>query len=104
VNKPELKRFMDGLLSSNLLADAVVLFRHNPGLIDTVEGIGRRLGVSSQAVGEKIDTLRRAGILRRERIGRQEIISYDSAADAKIQEQIGERLSGLRKRKRRRPG
>ncbi len=93
-------QFVKRLLSSNLLADSVVLFRRNPGLIDTVDGIARRLGASPKELKKEIEVLRQSGILRKDKIGNYEIITFDTAADARIQQQIGKQLSSLGKRRR----
>ena len=66
------------LLSSEVKAELLVLFHKNPELIDTVEGVARR-------------------ILRRRSINRSEILSLDRAKDKEIQEKTAEYIQSLKR-------
>jgi len=63
-----------------------VLFRQNPGIIDTNEGVARRLGVDPDAIDKEIQELIDVGFLRKREFGKYEVISLDEKRDREIQE------------------
>src|SRR5690242_13847970 len=74
------------LLSSGLRGDIVVLFRKNPGIIDTLEGVARRLGVSMEAIEEDTSQLVKIGFLKMRRFGPHDALLLDEKRDREIQE------------------
>ncbi len=95
----ELDSFYRRTLSSNLLADTLVLFRNNPGLVDTVDAVARRLGVSPMKLKAETDAMRRVGILKEEKISGFDILSFDLAADEVVSRHVGEKIGKMRTRK-----
>ena len=63
-----------------------MLFRQNPGIIDTNEGVARRLGVDPDAIDKEIQELIDVGFLRKREFGKYEVISLDEKRDREIQE------------------
>lgn len=64
----------------------VVLFRKNPGIIDTVEGVARRLGVAADAIQGDASDLVTVGFLKMKRFGENDVIYLDEKRDREIQE------------------
>ncbi len=88
---------LNRLLSSDAKAELLVLFHKNPWLVDTVEGVARRIGKSASAVETDVKDLLDLGILKLKRIGKSEVISLDSAKDKEIQETVAKHLWSLKR-------
>lgn len=88
-----LEAFYKKTLSSDLLADLLVLFRNNPGLVDTPDAIARRLGVSGGKLSTELAAMKRVGLLRQERVGAYDIVSFSRSKDATVAEFVGKRLA-----------
>lgn len=87
---------LDTLLASEIRADLLTLFRKNPGIMDTPEGISLRIGLSKAAIQEDLAALIKLGILVKRQIGGREVISLDLKKDKAVQEAIAEHLKGLK--------
>ncbi|MBI4257331.1 MAG: hypothetical protein HY619_00090 [Thaumarchaeota archaeon] len=88
------------LLSSEIKGDLLVLFHKNPGLIDTINGVARRIGTRSSAIEADVRDFVEIGLLKRKQIGTHETISIDHAKDKEVQETIGNYLRNLKKDER----
>ena len=95
---PEEKQLLDRLLSSEVKADLLVMFHKNPGIMDTLDGVARRIGRTASVVETDVEDLVKLGLLRKKRTGKLEIILLNREVDKKIQESITEHLRGLEKR------
>jgi len=73
------------LLSSEAKAELLILFHKNPGLIDTLEGIARRVGRSGKVIESEIKDLLDVGILRLKKLGQSEVISLNYSKDKEVQ-------------------
>jgi hypothetical protein len=74
------------LIASGLKGDLVVLFRKNPGIIDTIPGVARRLGVTPDAIQDETSELLGLGFLRMKRFGDEDVVFLDEVRDREIQE------------------
>lgn len=90
-------RIVDRLLASEVKGDLLVLFRKNPGLIDTLEGVARRIGRKGKDVEVDVRDLVDLGVLGTKRIGRSEVIFLDRVRDMELQQVIGSHLRSLKK-------
>ena len=84
------------LLSSDIKGDLLVLFHKNPGLIDTSEGVARRIGRNADAIEPDVKDLLELGVLRRKKIGEREVIMLDKARDNEIQAAIEKHIRNLK--------
>ena len=89
-------RLFQLLLSSEIKGDLLTLFHKNPGLIDTVEGVARRIGRMGRAIDADVRDMVAAGVLATRQIGAREIIFLDSSRDKAAQETIAEYLKSLK--------
>ena len=87
---------MSTLLGSEVRGDLLVLFHRNPGLIDTVDGIARRIGRTTVAVISDLKELLVLGILRQKRIGTSEVVFLDRAKDRELLESVANHLKTVR--------
>src|SRR5439155_26663788 len=85
------------LLGSEVRGDLLVLFHRNPGLIDTVDGVARRIGRTTVAVLNEVRELLELGVLRQKRIGPFEGVSIDRAKKGELLEPVANHLKTVRK-------
>jgi len=90
------QEILNVLLANETRADLVTMFRKNPGLIDSVEGVARRIGRTQAAVQEDVAELVKLGVLRSRKLGDREVISIDRLKDKEIQKDVGEFLQNLK--------
>jgi hypothetical protein len=85
--KPKLKKdesISEKLFSSEVKVELLVLFRGNPGLTDSVEGVARRVGRTSHEVVSALDDFVDLGILKKRTLGSgTQLFSLDRAGDKK---------------------
>ena len=84
------------LLASEVRGDILVLFHRNPGLIDTVDGVARRVGRTTIAVISDVRALLQLGVLRQKRIGNSEVVFLDRAKDRELLESVANHLKTVR--------
>lgn len=85
------------LLSSEVKGDLLVMFHKNPGIMDTMDGVARRIGRTAGAVETDVEDLVKLGLLRKKRIGKLEVVLLNREVDKKIQDSITEHVRGLEK-------
>ena len=83
------------LLSSDTKADLLSLFHNNPGLIDSIEGVARRIGRTASEIEADVKDLVDLGLLVKKRFGKLDVVSFDTNKDKQIQEMI---LNQLKRR------
>jgi DNA-binding transcriptional ArsR family regulator len=79
------KRIVDIFLSSETMADIVLLFRGNPQLIISEDHIASRVGKNLESIRNDLRKLVKLGILRIENSGGQNWFGFDVEKDRKIQ-------------------
>ena len=84
------------LFSSEIKGDLLVLFHKNPGLMDTFEGVARRIGRVGKAIDSDVRDLVTLGILRTRRVGAQEVVFFDPTKDRETQQTIVDYLKSLK--------
>ncbi len=87
---------MSTLLGSEIRGDLLVLFHRNPGLMDTVDGIARRIGRTTVAVISEVRELLQLGLLKQKRIGTSEVVFLDRAKDREILESVANHLKTVK--------
>lgn len=84
------------LLSSEIKADLLVLFHKNPGLVDTVDGVARRIGMVAKSVEGDAKDLVNLGVLATKRIGNSQVVFLNHEKDKEVQEMVANYLKGLK--------
>jgi hypothetical protein len=84
------------LISTEVKGDLLVLFHKNPGLIDTYEGVARRIGRIAKSVEADVRDLVTLGILKVRQIGGREVLLFDRSRDRETQETIVNQLKILK--------
>ena len=94
----EASDILNRLLSSEVKGDLLVLFRKNPGIIDTIDGVARRIGRTGDSIENDVKDLVDLGVLERKQVGRLEAIFLDRARDGEVQQIIGNYLNSMKKK------
>ncbi len=88
---------LNRLLSSEAKGELLVLFHRNPGLIDTIDGVARRVGRTGDSVAQDVSDLIDVGVLRKNTIGNSEVLFLDRQRDREIQETVASYFEGLKR-------
>ena len=89
-----LHELSEKLIGSEIKAELLRLFHMNPGILDTVEGIARRVGRLPKDVEAEISPLVEVGVLRRERFGKLDIVSLNTGKDKEIRDRLAALVKG----------
>lgn len=84
------------MLSSDVKADLLALFHKNPGLIDSIDGVARRIGRTANAIEKDVGELVDLGVLKRKRLSTSEVFLLDRAKDKEIQGIIANQIKSLK--------
>jgi predicted transcriptional regulator len=90
------KSLLENLLGSDGKAQLLVLFRRNPGLIDEIDGIARRIGRKKEQVESDLKDLVEAGVLKEGRVGSIPVFSLDGKKDLEVQRAVGSYVTGIK--------
>jgi hypothetical protein len=90
------EEILSTLLGSEVRGDLLVLFHRNPGLIDTVDGVARRIGRTTVQVISEVRELLVLGVLKQKRIGASEVVFLDRAKDRELLESVATHLKTVR--------
>jgi predicted transcriptional regulator len=93
---PPGQEILDVLLANETRADLVSLFRKNPGLIDSLDGVARRIGRSPSVIENDVEQLVKVGVLKTRKLGESQVVSLDRPRDKQIQSEVGEFLQNLK--------
>jgi len=85
-----LHELSEKLIGTEIKAELLSLFHMNPGILDTVDSIARRIGRMPGEVETEITTLVDLGVLRKERFGNLDIVSLNTEKDKEIQRKLAE--------------
>jgi len=91
------KEILDRLLTSEAKGEILTLYHKNPGLVDTLDGVGRRIGRSSEQIEADVDEFVEIGILRNIKVGKLSLFGLDAQKDQEIQLSIADYFRGLKK-------
>ncbi len=89
-------QLFQSMLSSEIKGDLLVLFHKNPGLIDSLDGVARRIGRIGAAIQTDVRDMVNIHILGTKQIGGREIIFLDRSGDRAAQETIMNYLKDLK--------
>ena len=83
------------LFSTEVKGDLLVLFHKNPGLIDSYDGVARRIGRVAKAIEADVRDLLTLGVLRSRQVGGNQVLYLDRSRDKATQETIVNHLKEL---------
>jgi predicted transcriptional regulator len=88
----DLRKLFEVWVDSELKAQVIVFYQHNPGLIETVDGLARRLGTTPEELRSTIAAHVQLGFLRERKVGDQVVLVYDREQHRRIEDFIAEEL------------
>ncbi len=89
-------QLFQSMLSSEIKGDLLVLFHKNPGLVDSIDGVARRIGRVGTAIQADVQDMVSIHILGVKQIGGREIIFLDRSGDKAAQETIMTYLKNIK--------
>ncbi len=84
------------LLSSEVRGELLVLFHRNSGLVDTIDGVGRRIGRTGLSIENDVRDLVNLGVLKTKKIGTSEVLLLDRARDREILQAIANHVKTVK--------
>lgn len=88
INGIEFEKTMELWVATPSKVRLAVFFRHNPGLVDTLEGIAARLAVSPRELAQEIGDHLDLGVVRQRSFGTTTVYAFDRQRAAEIEEMI----------------
>ena len=64
-------------LSSATTVEMISLFKNNPNIVDTVEGVALRMGITKDKIEADISNLTKLGVLKTKYIGKTPVLFVD---------------------------
>ncbi len=92
-----MSELLERLLSSEVKGELLILFHGNPGLVDTVDAIARRIGRTGAEITEDVKDFISLGIIQQRTIGKTSVVQLNRTRDKEIQKSLGSYLSTLKR-------
>jgi predicted transcriptional regulator len=92
----EATQLITTLLSSDVKGELLVLFHRNTGLVDTVEGVARRIGRTGLSIENDVRDLVKLGVLKTKKIGTSEVILLDRNKDREVLETVANHVKTIK--------
>src|ERR1051326_3480916 len=73
----ELHKLFEIWVDSELKAQVVVFYNNNPGVIETIEGLARRLGMGPEALRLAVADHIRLGLLQERKMGDKTVLVFN---------------------------
>lgn len=89
------EQILSTLLASETRGDLLVLFHRNPGLIDTIEGVARRIGRTPGSIQSDVRELVKLGVLKEKKVGGADVILLDRVRDREVLESVADRIRNM---------
>jgi hypothetical protein len=71
----------------------VVFFNNNPGIIETMEGLARRLGTTVEALRRDLADHISLGLLHERRVGDKTVLIYDRSRRGELEKLVEDTLN-----------
>ena len=90
VSKEALRRIMELWIDTESKVRVLVFFRENPGIIETAEGLARRLGSTRALVDSQLRDYAELGVLRTVHVDDRVVYVFDKARTRDLEEMVHE--------------
>ncbi len=94
----EVAQMLATLLSSEVKGDLLTLFHRNPGLVDSIDGVARRIGRTGTTIEQDVKSLVNLGVLKLKKIGTIEVLSLNRTRDREILEALANHIKAIKGR------
>ena len=85
---PEGKELLERLLSSESKGELLMLFHKNPGIVDSIEGVARRIGKGKDQIEGDVKDFLDLGLFNTVTAGKMVLISFSKERDREIQDSV----------------
>ncbi len=92
----EASQMLATLLSSEIRGDLLTLFHRNPGLIDSLEGVARRIGRTAATIDRDVQGLVNLGVLMIKKVGRSDVLFLNRARDREVLEAVANHIKTIK--------
>jgi hypothetical protein len=89
------QRLFSTLLASEIRGELLALFHRNPGLIDNLDGVARRIGRTGALIEQDVRALVELGVLIQKKIGNSEVIRLDRQKDREILDSVASQIRNI---------
>lgn len=90
-----IKEILDKLLQSETKLYILELYHKNPGLIDTEDGVARRIGSTADGITGCLKDLFDLGLIGKRKINKIEVFFLNRERDKEIQEALDNYIKGF---------
>ena len=91
---PQGKELMELLLGSETKGELLMLFHRNPGIVDSMEGVARRIGRRGDQIESDVRDFVELGLLRKTSAGKIELLAFREDRDREIQASMTNYIRG----------
>ena len=92
-DKPDdLRKIFELWVDSEMKVHILVFYHNNPGVIETAEGLARRLGTDVESLRNDLADQVEMGILRERKAGDKTVLVYDRKREAELTDVIQDAL------------
>ena len=88
------KELMERLLGSESKGELLMLFHKNPGLVDTVEGVARRIGKHEDQIEVDVNDFVDVGLFNKIEAGKLTLVSFNRERDSEIKDSVTRYIRG----------
>ncbi|MFA5944096.1 MAG: hypothetical protein WC876_06490 [Candidatus Thermoplasmatota archaeon] len=91
----DFSKVMDLWVASDLKIQSLNFFHENPGVIETLEGLARRLGTNVDGLRKEIADHITLGIIKEQKTGAYTLLVFDRRREGEVQGAIADRVRKL---------
>jgi hypothetical protein len=84
-NSPPAEKILSIFTESVTMMDLLLLFRENPNLVDTEDGIASRIGLTGKKISEKLAKLVAINLLSITKVGDKTFYQWNRKRDQELQ-------------------
>lgn len=88
------KELLERLLGSESKGELLMLFHKNPGIVDSIDGVARRIGRSSTQIEGDVKDFIEIGLFKTANAGKITLISFNRSRDEQVQASITKYIKG----------
>ncbi len=92
----EAAQMLATLLSSEIKGDLLTIFHRNPGLVDSLDGVARRIGRTGTAIEQDVKSLVNLGVLKIKKIGTMEVLFLNRTRDREVLEELANHIKSIK--------
>ncbi|MDD5502702.1 MAG: hypothetical protein PHH26_04465 [Candidatus Thermoplasmatota archaeon] len=81
----DIKKLFEVWISSDMKCQVLVFFHNNPGVVETLEGLAKRMGVSVEALEKEISDHVTLGLLKERQVDHKKVLIYNKEKESEIE-------------------